>query len=202
MTSLAASKITGVLPVQNGGTGTSNTLVPAGSTIAFAGANVPDGWLLCDGSAVSRTQYAALFSAVGTAWGAGDGSTTFNLPDLRGRFVRGVDSGAGRDPDAAARTAANAGGATGDAVGSVEDDAFAGHNHGVNDPGHAHDYYYSTNSSPPGLPGMDATTFTNSWSPPRISGPILPASTGVSIQTTGGSETRPVNANLNYIIKY
>ena len=55
----------------------------------FAGKTIPAGWLLCDGSAVSRTNYAKLFSAIGTVYGAGDGSTTFALPNLVGRFVEG-----------------------------------------------------------------------------------------------------------------
>ena len=59
---------------------------------------VPAGWLLCDGTAVSRTTYAALFAAIGTLWGAGDGVTTFNLPDARGQFLRGLDRGRGVDP--------------------------------------------------------------------------------------------------------
>lgn len=59
----------------------------------YAGSSAPTGWLLCDGSAVSRATYAALFSVVGTAYGAGDGSTTFNVPNLEGRFVVGMDSG-------------------------------------------------------------------------------------------------------------
>lgn len=62
-----------------------NALLPAGSIQDYAGSSVPGGWLECDGSAVSRTTYAALFTAIGTTWGSGDGSTTFNLPDLRGR---------------------------------------------------------------------------------------------------------------------
>lgn len=60
-----------------------DTYVPAGVTLPFAGASVPTGWLLCNGSAVSRTAYSRLFSAIGTTWGGGDGSTTFNLPDMR-----------------------------------------------------------------------------------------------------------------------
>lgn len=63
---------------------------PAGIVMSFAGATAPEGWLLCDGSAVSRSSYSALFSAIGTTYGAGDGSTTFNLPDLTGRVVIGV----------------------------------------------------------------------------------------------------------------
>lgn len=56
--------------------------VPTGSVQPYAGASIPTGWLLCDGSAVSRTDYAALFAAIGTLYGTGDGSTTFNLPDF------------------------------------------------------------------------------------------------------------------------
>lgn len=63
---------------------------PAGIVMSFAGATAPEGWLLCDGSAVSRSSYSALFTAIGTTYGAGDGSTTFNLPDLTGRVVIGV----------------------------------------------------------------------------------------------------------------
>lgn len=64
---------------------------PAGSVIAYAGTTAPAGWLLCQGQAISRTTYATLFGVVGTAYGAGNGSTTFNVPDLRGRTVAGKD---------------------------------------------------------------------------------------------------------------
>jgi len=64
-------------------------VLPAGAIVPFGGAAAPAGWLLCDGAAVSRTTYAALFAAVGTTFGVGDGSTTFTLPDLRGRFPLG-----------------------------------------------------------------------------------------------------------------
>ena len=63
---------------------------PPGSMIAFAGKAIPEGWLLCNGALVSRTTYAKLFAAIGTAWGAGDGSTTFKLPDADGRVMQGV----------------------------------------------------------------------------------------------------------------
>lgn len=69
-------------------------VVPAGAVCSFAGTSAPDGWLVCDGAAVSRTTHAALFAQIGTAFGAGDGVATFNLPDLRDEFVRG--SGATR----------------------------------------------------------------------------------------------------------
>jgi microcystin-dependent protein len=65
------------------------SVVPAGTVIAFAGATPPSGWLLCDGSAISRSTYSALFEAISTAHGSGDGSTTFTLPDYRGTFLRG-----------------------------------------------------------------------------------------------------------------
>jgi microcystin-dependent protein len=67
-------------------------LAPAGVVLPFAGSTAPTGWLLCFGQAVSRTTYAALFTALGTAYGVGDGSTTFALPDLRGRIPGGKDN--------------------------------------------------------------------------------------------------------------
>lgn len=69
-----------------------NSSVPAGSVQQFAGAIAPAGWLECGGQAVSRTAYAALFIAIGTTFGAGDGSTTFNVPDMRGRVGVGRDN--------------------------------------------------------------------------------------------------------------
>lgn len=64
--------------------------IPSGTMIAFGGKSVPDGWLLCNGATISRTTYAKLFAAIGTAWGAGDGGTTFKLPDADGRVMQGV----------------------------------------------------------------------------------------------------------------
>jgi microcystin-dependent protein len=90
---------------------------PAGTVIQFAGSSAPAGYLKANGNAVSRTAYAALFAAIGTTYGAGDGSTTFNLPDLRGEFVRGLDDGRGVD--------------TGRALGSAQADEFKAHNHTV-----------------------------------------------------------------------
>lgn len=70
---------------------------PPGMVSHFAQTTAPFGWLTCDGSAVSRTAYAALFTAIGTTYGDGDGAATFNLPDLRGEFIRGFDGGRGVD---------------------------------------------------------------------------------------------------------
>jgi hypothetical protein len=63
--------------------------IPSGMVSALAAPNVPLGWFICDGSAVSRSTFSSLFAAIGTTWGAGDGSTTFNLPDLKNRFLVG-----------------------------------------------------------------------------------------------------------------
>jgi microcystin-dependent protein len=70
-------------------------LFPPGSIMDFAGTSAPAGFLLCDGSAVSRTTYSALFAAIGVVWGVGDGSTTFNVPDARGRSAIGAGTGTG-----------------------------------------------------------------------------------------------------------
>jgi microcystin-dependent protein len=77
--------------------GTTAASVPSGSVMTFAMNTAPSGWLKANGAAVSRTTYAALFSVIGTTFGVGDGSTTFNLPDLRGEFMRGWDDGRGVD---------------------------------------------------------------------------------------------------------
>lgn len=71
---------------------TVNTNAPIGSIQIYAGSTAPNGWLICDGSAVSRTTYANLFNIIGTTYGAGDGSTTFNLPNLKGRIPVGLDN--------------------------------------------------------------------------------------------------------------
>lgn len=99
---------------------------------------VPAGYLECNGAAVSRTTYAALFAVIGTTYGAGDGSTTFNLPDYRGEFIRGWANGSTNDPDAASRT--NRGdGTAGDVVGSKQAGQNVSHAHDVNPPATASD---------------------------------------------------------------
>lgn len=151
-------------------------LVPTGTIVAFAGNAAPEGWALCDGSPVDRTTFAELFAVIGISCGEGDGSTTFNLPDLRGRFLRGVDGGAGNDPDSASRTAMNPGGNTGDATGSVQGDAYRSHAHQI-----------ITNTSTGGANGVvrgNGTVNGNTTTSP-----------------TGSSETRPKNAAVHFIIK-
>ncbi|BDW95296.1 hypothetical protein MACH10_09810 [Thalassospira tepidiphila] len=88
-----------------------------GSVSAFAMPTPPTGWLVCDGSAISRTEYADLFAAISTLWGDGDQVSTFNLPDLRGEFVRGFDDGRGVDD--------------GRVFGSFQLDEFKAHAHDV-----------------------------------------------------------------------
>lgn len=73
------------------------SVIPAGTVQSFAGETAPAGYLICDGSALSRTIYSELFSIIGTTYGSGNGSTTFNIPDLRGEFIRGLDGGRGVD---------------------------------------------------------------------------------------------------------
>jgi len=106
-----------------------------GMVAAFAMETPPDGWLLCDGRAVERDKYARLFDRIGSTYGSGDGNTTFNLPDLRGEFVRGWDRSRGADPDADQRRDF-AGNIVGDQVGSLQDARMQSHRH--IDAGHSH----------------------------------------------------------------
>ena len=174
--------------------------VPSGSVFCMAVATVPSGYLECNGAAVSRTTYAALFAIIGTAYGTGNGSSTFNLPDLRGEFVRGFDHGRGVDSNRS--------------INDPQDSQFGRHNHNVSasstssvsDPGHQHSMsvgFFNSLSSGGALAFRDAGT----------SNRINNASTGISVSTStsisqsnrGGaensSETRPRNVAMMYIIK-
>ena len=115
----------GVMQFCNGSGWGALSTQPAGLIAPFPMAVCPTGWLEANGSAVSRSTYAGLFGAISTIYGSGNGSTTFNLPDYRGLFLRGWDHSAGNDPDAASRT--NRGdGTTGDNIGTKQTDAFQG----------------------------------------------------------------------------
>lgn len=96
---------------------------PIGGTIPWPSTSIPPGFLRCDGASLSRAVYAELFAAIGEKHGTLN-STVFNIPDYRGRSLRGVDGGVGRDPDRASRTVMATGGAAGDDVGSVQLDAL------------------------------------------------------------------------------
>lgn len=188
-------------------------LNPAGAVIAYAGDVIPNGYLYCDGAAISRTAFAALFTAIGTKHGQGDASTTFNLPDYRGRFLRGFDNGTARDPDAASRTAMALGGATGDGVGSVQiaktafpvdtPFTFGGTTTGqsVN---HSHTVT-TTNFAGNGGNGKVAGSSGNTGdlTPGGTSGASTDHTHDYSGTVAGGdAETRPLNANVRYLIKY
>jgi microcystin-dependent protein len=119
--------------------------VPVGVVNPFAGANAPAGWLLCFGQTISRTQYPVLFSTLGTTYGAGDGSTTFAIPDMRGRAVAGKDDMGGT---AASRltstilTASNTLGATGGAqTATIASGNLPVHTHSIN---HDHGAFNTT----------------------------------------------------------
>jgi hypothetical protein len=164
-------------------------LVPPGTIVAFGGATAPDGWLLCDGSAISRTDYADLFGAIQTAFGAGDGSATFNLPDFRGRFLRGVAGTSTADPDKSSRTAMASGGNSGNAVGSVQAHAYASHRHVSGAMVNWTTYPYGYFATPSAYNSINPVGHTDDVISPYTS-------------TVGGNETRPVNAYVNWIIKY
>ncbi len=154
-------------------------LCPTGTILSFAGDTAPPGWVMCDGSSLSRTTYSALFAIVGTRFGAPD-SSNFRVPDFRGRFLRGRDNNAGNDPDRASRTAMNTGGAIGDLVGSVQADDFKSHVHDLpRDTGGKHSIQTVTDTS-----NSDEDISSLSQTGP-----------------TGGNETRPKNASVNFIIK-
>jgi microcystin-dependent protein len=169
---------------------------PPGKIDAFAMSSPPTGWLFCDGSAVSRTTYAALFDKIGTAHGIGDGATTFNLPDYRGVFLRGFDAGRGLDPGRAFPSY------QGDALGS-----------------HAHSGTTSSNGNHQhgtGGWGGQGGGISNDWRAGSSSNNYILQYGGTDMFVTntsgahnhtfdttavGGAETRPKNVAVYYCIK-
>ena len=170
---------------------------PAGTIIPFAGPaeKKPDGWLLCDGSAVSRSNYSNLYNAIGVCWGIGDGATTFNLPDLRGMFLRGVSGDSGNDQDADSRIVLiDNGGNTGNNVGSYQGDAIR------NITGNYTAYPAFLQASPSGCfesGSSDRTVSQNQWTTGGTS-----ISFNASNVVPVGSDNRPKNVYVTYIIKY
>lgn len=161
-------------------------ILPSGVILPFAGTAAPNGYYPCDGRALPILGNEALHDAILNAFGDGtknaDGTASiyptggFNLPDMRGRFMRGVDDTAGRDPNKSStdRPAPNVGGNTGNNVGSVQSDQLKAHNH-----------TFTVGLSGGGtVPANGAGSYTSN-----------------TTSTAGGSETRPLNIYVNYIIK-
>jgi len=173
-------------------------LCPVGSILPYAGDTAPTGWLLCNGGSYATTTYPTLYTAIGVRFGGTAGSS-FNVPDFRGRFLRGKDGAVGRDPDRASRTAMNSGGATGDAVGSVQGDAFQNVTGVIGD----FDTYAAIHGSSTGpfsrllLPNSTGIGSGSSDPYTRVSMDLSQAP-----GTRTSTETRPANASVNYIIKY
>ena len=182
-------------------------LMPVGSVISFAGTyddkhQIPK-WLPCDGRLLQVGSYRALYNSIGISYG-GTQDVAFNLPDLRGRFVRGVDGTANHDQDKAARTSSNAGGATGNAVGSLQADStklpiipFTTDLQG----NHAH----LLRKGRVGLPGgihsdQDGDIIMGDG----MKSDYVTDETGAHKHTIvggGDTETRPVNVYMNFLIK-
>jgi microcystin-dependent protein len=150
-----------------------------GKISMYGGATAPTGYLICNGASLLRADYPALFTAIGTGYGASDG-THFNIPDFRGIFPRGVNNGAGNDPDAASRTAANPGGNTGDNVGSLQADDLKAHEHPI-----------------------PTVTDTGSGVTSILDNAVANKTESSVIESSpaGGNETRPKNLYVNFIIK-
>lgn len=182
-------------------------MAPVGCVMPFLGIIEPEGWALAYGQAVPRTgTYANLFAIIGTTYGAGDGSTTFNLPDLRGRVIAGRDNMGGT---AANRLTTGGSGVNGAALGgnggaethTLSTAQMPVHSHGTNDPGHTHafnnGYAAYTNQTTQTWGGGSAGGITASGLAPNV--------TGITIQNAGSGQahnnTQPTYV-LNFIIKY
>ena len=154
--------------------------VPSGSMLPFAGSASPTGWLLCDGQAVSRTTYATLFATIGTTWGAGDGSTTFNLPDMRAA----APVGAGTSDKYATNETKT--------LGAYENDQVETHGHTLNNWTGGQ---YAGNSNNMGADWLQ-------YVPGNAT--VSSAGSSVGVQNSGrsGTTTRGKQVVVNYIIKF
>jgi len=164
----------------------------AGMVSFFARSTAPTGWLKCNGAAISRTTYAKLFAAIGTTHGVGNGSTTFNLPDLRGQFLRGYDDGAGVD--------------AGRVFGSAQQDAVINHTHsGTTGNAGAHNHAFTVYAALAGGKYADWDGGVNNSSATRYTDTEpahAHAFTTGNPNANGASENRPVNVALLACIKY
>lgn len=160
-------------------------LTPAGTVIYTARATAPTGYLVANGADISRTTYADLFAAIGTIYGAGDGSTTFTLPELRGEFIRGLDSGRGID--------------TGRVQGTAQAEEIGPHTHPLSDPGHSHSLNYTPIKDGGGICANRGDA--GSCHDMSTGGGVNSNSTGISISNNTGTENRPRNVALLPCIK-
>ncbi len=209
-TNISAKRLEGAGVYQRHPLGASALLVPPGSVSAYAGISVPGGWLHCDGSAIDRTIYADLFAAIGTTFGAGDGLTTFNLPNLRGRNIIGLNS-SDADFDAVGET----GGAKRHTLTIAEMPAHnhgvvdPGHAHGVTDPGHAHSYVNNVgdqgvNTITTQSDAADQVDYNQTTSTNTTGVTVNTATTGITTMLTGDGQSHNIldpYMALRYIIK-
>lgn len=196
--SFVAPGASGNLLTSNGTTWTSaavTTEFVAGMLMPYAGSSAPSGWLMCYGQAVSRTvTYSDLFAAIGTSYGSGDGSTTFNIPDLRGRVPAGKDNMGGV---AASRLTSAISGVAGATLGaSGGDERQQSHNHTATDSGHTHSI--GTPSQTGIIQGGGLSGYSTSG------GTSGTGSANITVSTTGAGSSQNVQPTLifNYIIKY
>lgn len=163
-------------------------LVPAGVILPYGGATAPSGWVLCDGAEYDTTgKYARLYAAIGTAFGT-SGAGKFNVPDTRGKFLRGVDHGAGNDPDRATRTGST-GGNTGDNVGSLQAGQIEAHVHNAT-------YSFTGSADGQAMSSATGSNYQVAWE--SSGGDDFPAR---NTSSTGGNQTNPINIGVEYIIK-
>ena len=203
--------VTGGISATGDISGATSVFMPAGALVPYAGSSAPTGWLLCAGQAVSRTTFATLFAAVGTTYGSGDGSTTFNLPDLRGRAIFGRDD---MDGTAANRITNAVSGITGTTLGATGGDqrigthghtaAQAAHNHTITDAGHTHTLPGQTVAPASGFQGGGSYGYAGSSTNSATTGiTINNATPAVTVDNfSGGAAANiPPAVILNYIIK-
>ncbi len=179
---------------------------PIGEVIFWPTDTAPAGFLKCNGAEVSETAYAELYAAIGDVYSdGGEAAGEFRLPDLRGHVPRFHDDGAGVDPDAASRTA-RPDGTNGDKVGTTQADDTKSHNHTASAAsGGGHTHTYAGNQSTNTTTGGGSTRITSLSSGGGNSGTTTNNGTHshtITVNATGGNETRPVNVALMACIRY